>query len=131
MSQRPYPIVEYAHKLKKSTAEFTTTDLVAFTKWWIKQPDREDLLAMSKKYKDAQTNRLAGKLSSELEAQEEFEADLNVEEAANEVVCEMGLSQLDVDALKWGLGVLFADYALEGTEFEAPLSGLKESLEGL
>jgi len=35
-----YPIVEYAKKIGKNTAEFTTIDMVNFTKWWLKQPNR-------------------------------------------------------------------------------------------
>jgi hypothetical protein len=35
-----YPLVEFAHKIGKNTAEFTTIDMVNFTKWWMKQPNR-------------------------------------------------------------------------------------------
>jgi hypothetical protein len=39
-----YPIVEYARKIGKNTAEFTTIDMVNFTRWWMKQPQRGELL---------------------------------------------------------------------------------------
>jgi hypothetical protein len=42
--QGVYPIVEYAHKIGKNTAEFTVNDLAAFMKWWLKQPQRRDIL---------------------------------------------------------------------------------------
>lgn len=41
---RPAPIIEYAHKIGKNTAEFTVKDLVGFMKWWMKQPPRKDLM---------------------------------------------------------------------------------------
>lgn len=41
---RPEPIIEYAHKIGKNTAEFTVKDLTAFMKWWFKQPPRKDLM---------------------------------------------------------------------------------------
>lgn len=41
---RPEPIIEYARKIGKSTAEFTVKDLTEFMKWWFKQPPRKDLM---------------------------------------------------------------------------------------
>lgn len=35
-----YPIVEYAHKIGKNTAEFTSTDMVRFQAWWMKHPSK-------------------------------------------------------------------------------------------
>lgn len=33
-----YPIVEYAHKIGKNTADFTSMDMMRFNAWWMKQP---------------------------------------------------------------------------------------------
>lgn len=129
---RPFPIVEYAHKINKNTAEFTVNDLVAFMKWWVKQPVRKDILAMSKKYKESQkTKELREGMSSEREACEEYEEDLREEEAQSEAVIELGLTQLDIDALKWALSRIIEDYELKGSVYGEPLLGLKQQLDGL
>lgn len=44
-----YPIVEYAHKIGKNTAEFTTMDMVRFQEWWVKYPKKEVVTAAIKK----------------------------------------------------------------------------------
>lgn len=44
---RPYPIVEYAHMIGKSTADFTMGDFVKYMKWWMKQPQRKDLITVT------------------------------------------------------------------------------------
>jgi hypothetical protein len=46
---KPFPIIEYAHKIGKNTSELTATDMIKFTKWWIKQPIRDDIVSMKVK----------------------------------------------------------------------------------
>lgn len=63
---RPPPIIEYAHKIGKNTAEFTASDFAKFMRWWMKQPVREDLVMVDFKKalmnrKGAQTGRMQGK----------------------------------------------------------------------
>lgn len=155
---RPVPIVEYAHKIGKNTAEFTTKDLVAFMKWWMKEKPRKDLLNVTpkereefmadpnkrmtpkqraqynkdveamNKFRAAQTSRLNSDQVIDIEQADDRIAQEMQEEATNEVVVEMGLTALDIKALKWGLDVLLSDYDLEGTEFNVPLTGLKEAI---
>ena len=112
---RPAPIIEYAHKINKNTAEFTVNDLVAFMKWWTKQPVRKDILTMRSEY--MQKNK-----KTEVK---------QVAQAEPEVVCEMGLTQADIDALKWALNEIFQNYELLGTTYEKPLTELNENLNSL
>lgn len=125
-----YPIIEYAHKIGKNTADLTTMDMVAFMKWWMKQAPRKDILTMAKKYsvskyKDAQTSRLA---------ERGIESPINdgVEEIvvhdSDEVVCEMGLTKLDLLALLFALDRVMADYELDGNEYGESLKSLYKSL---
>lgn len=131
---RPAPIIEYAHKINKNTAEFTVNDLVAFMKWWTKQPVRKDILTMRSEYmqKNKKTSKTVGNKVDQSniddgeaqEAQEEAQAE-------QEVVCEMGLTQLDIDALKWALHEIFQNYDLTDSTYEAPLTELNENLNSL
>jgi len=130
--QITFPIVEYAHKIGKNTAEFTTIDMVNFNKWWMKQPTRvEELINMTKKYttksfQAAQTSRLAeqGIESPINDGEEEI-----VIHEEDEIVCSMELTRKDVNALIWGIKQLFSDYELG--EMGISLTQLKEGLEGV
>jgi hypothetical protein len=129
---RALPLVEYAQKIGKNTAELTTSDMVNFTREWMKQQPRKDILAMAKsyttkKFQDAHTSRLA---------EQGIESPINdgVEEIIihnDEVVCEMGLTKMDVEALKFAIQRCFADYELEGHEHGVCLKSLLEALEGV
>lgn len=107
-----YPIVEYAHKIGKNTADLTASDMVKFMLWWMKQSPRKDLLkvtpkqrevynkdvaAMNKwrgegdmaknnKYNDAMTSRAQGQLNDELVGDSEIMD--NEEVVSEEVVSE-------------------------------------------
>lgn len=118
---RPFPIVEYAHKINKNTSDFTVNDLVAFMKWWVKQPVRKDIMAMKNEFmqKGAKTGRAVSQ-----EAQEEVQQE-------SEAVIELGLTQLDIDALKWALKEIFENYELKGSAYGKPLLDLKQQLDGL
>jgi len=127
-----YPIVEYAHKIGKNTTEFTTIDMVNFTKWWMKQPIKEGLVNMAKKYttkkfQEAQTSRLAeqGIESPINNGEEEI-----VIHGEDEVVCSMELTKKDVKALLWAIDAAMNDYNVEG-EMGVSLTSLKEGLEGV
>jgi len=39
-----YPLVQFAQKIGKNTADLTVNDLVAYMKWWLKQPIRKDIV---------------------------------------------------------------------------------------
>lgn len=126
---RPFPIIEYAHKIKKNTAEFTVNDLVAFMKWWVKQPVRKDILAMRNEYKSKQSSNK--KVDQDLI--DDGEAEEAQEEAQEEsaVIAEMTLTQLEADALKWALTQIFENYDLTDSAYETPLTEMKESLDSL
>lgn len=154
---RPYPIVEYAHKIGKNTSEFTTKDLDAYMKWWMKQKPRRDILEGTpaqkatykkdvenmNKFRAAQTSRLPKSLADPISYEEDAVVEEMQEEVAQgkfaadsvvvgeEMVCSMELTRLDVEALKFVLGRIFEDYEMEGHEYGASLSSLKESLEGV
>ena len=131
MDNFKWPLVEYAQKIGKNTAEFTAVDMAAFMRWHMSQPQREDLLNMAKKYttkkfQDAQTGRLA-------EQGIDIEQDDNIIEDIQEevvVVCSMELTRVDVSSLIWGLEILLNEYDLEenemGITFKTLLEGLKE-----
>ncbi len=154
---KPYPIVEYAHKIGKNTSEFTTKDLDAYMKWWMKQKPRKDLMegtaaqkaqykkdvtAMNK-FRAAQTSRLSSDQVADIEQADDSIAEEMQEEAAQgkfaadsvvvgeEIVCSMELTALDVKALLFAIARVCEDYEMTGHEFEASLSSLKESLEGV
>ena len=97
-----YPIVEYSHMIGKNTADFTVTDLVKFTKWWVSLEIKEE-------------NKMSQK---------------NVEQG-DEVVAELGLTQVDIDGLKWGLKTLLEGYDFsEMPEVEVSLTGILEAING-
>lgn len=121
---RPFPIVEYAHKINKNTAEFTVNDLVAFMKWWVKQPVRKDILAMRNEYKKSLGKKVDQENIDDGEAEE-------TQEEQSEAVIELGLAQIDVDALKWALSRVIEDYELKGSAYGKPLLDLKQQLDGL
>jgi hypothetical protein len=136
-NQIVYPLVEYAQKIQKNTAELTTADMVAFMKWYMMQPQRKDLLMAksyaTKKFQDAHTGRLAeqGIESPINDGEEEI-----VIHKDNEIVCDMGLTKMDVTALKWALERIFADYELTNDTnddggYGMSLQSLKEALEGV
>ena len=121
---RPFPIVEYAHKINKNTAEFTVNDLVAFMKWWTKQPVRKDILTMRNEYKKTVGNKVDQNNIDDGEAEEAVEEQ-------SEAVIELGLTQLDIDALKWALSRIMEDYELKGSSYGKPLLDLKQQLDGI
>lgn len=153
-----YPLVEYAKSIGKNTAEFTTVDMVNFTKWWMGQPnkvqvesnikaqlgraqqihnqsqlDKKEDKNMSRRYNTAafqaaQTSRLAerGIESPINDGQEEI-----IIHEENEVVCSMDLTKDDVAALLFCIHRTFADYEMEGHEYQASLESLKVGLEGV
>ena len=145
--QRPFPIVEYAHKIGKNTKDFTANDMVQFTKWWLKQATRKDILAMSSfKQEGARTRRMEGKKGTLIEFQKRYCAPADIEqidpseaqelaekqEQEQEVVCEIGLTQEDVDALVWGLNELITTYDFsEHEEVGTTLGNLLEALKGV
>jgi len=160
MAVRDYPLVEYAQKIGKNTAELTTSDMSKFTKEWMKQPVRKDLIAVTpeqrtqynkdvvamSKYRDAQTGRLAGKqLDDELVGDSEIMNYVSEEDqdrindgveivsivSGDGAICSMELTKADVIALQWALSKIFEDYDLTNSEMEAPLKSLLEGLEGV
>lgn len=149
-----YPIVLYARKIGKNTAEFTAADMANFMKWWMKQPMREDMVkklkerqkratrvgqyvqqekAMAKKhttasFQAAQTSRLAERgIESPINDGEE---EIVIHEDT-EIVADMGLTRTDVAALLFAINMVFQDYEMEGHEYGASLLSLKEGLEGV
>ena len=148
-----YPIVQYAHKIGKNTADLTTMDMVHFTKWWVSQPQSVEVLQAMKaqqqraakigkeiqsykkednmakhtttSYKNAQMSRLAewGNESPINDGQEEIIV-------LNKTICSIDLVKTDVDDLIWGLEALLNEYDLEehraGITFKSLLQGLKE-----
>jgi hypothetical protein len=130
---RPAPIVEYARKVGKSTADFTATDLSKFMSWWMKQPVRKDILNMAKKYTLAQFQQ-AHKTRL---AEQGIESPINdgKEEIVihkDEVVCSMELTKQDVEALLFSIERTFADYEMEEDHpHTISLLELKEGLEGV
>jgi hypothetical protein len=132
MSPKPEPIIEYAHKIGKNTAEFTVKDLVAFTRWWMQQPVRKDLF----------NNKGGSGMKSELTPAQrvEYEKDkAKVQEyyrkqregvvAEEAIVAEIGLTKKDVEALKWVINQIFTDYDMDEHEYGMALLGINEVLE--
>lgn len=104
---RPFPIIEYAQKIKKNTKDFTANDMVQFTRWWMKQPVRKDILAMSSfKQSGAQTGRMKDQVGALKEVSKSVEPVIQ----ESEVICEIGLTKADVKALLWGLNELITTY---------------------
>ena len=156
-----YPIVEYAHLINKNTADFTASDMGKFMKWWIKQPDKEerergilnqlqrvneihneiktfkkeDIMGKSmntKKFQDAQMSRLNGQNVQEVVGEiEEMEGVEMEEETQEEIVCNLGLTKLDVTALLFCISQIFEDYEMTEHKYEASLLSVKEGLESV
>ena len=82
---------------------------------------RIDIMAMKNEFmqKGAKTGRAVSQ-----EAQEEVQQE-------SEAVIELGLTQLDIDALKWALKEIFENYELKGSTYGKPLLDLKQQLDGL
>ena len=129
--QRPFPIVEYAHKIGKNTKDFTANDMVQFTRWWLKQATRKDILAMeTQKTFLTKSNQTFKQFKEKYVGPVEEEA--VVENQEQEVVCEIGLTQEDVDALTWGLNELITTYDFsEHEEVGTILENLLEALKGV
>lgn len=125
-----YPIVEYAHKIGKNTAEFTASDMSRYTAWWIKQPVREDLMSKkSKGYNAAMRSQLSGIPEKYLEQPDEGVIE---RVAQDEIVADMGLTQIEVDALSWGITELLETYDFsEMLEVGEALIKLGQELESL
>jgi hypothetical protein len=146
---RPYPIVEFAQKIGKNTAELTVNDLGKFMQWWMKQAPRKDLLkvtpeqrtrynkdvAAMNKFRAAQTSRLPVNLNDQelIDDGMAVEMQLRVDEEGKceEIVCSMELTALDVKALLFAIERVCADYEMAGHEFEASFQSLQEGLEGV
>ena len=132
---RPYPIVEYAHLIHKNTAEFTVKDLAGFMRWWVGQPERKDLLNMSRKYDAAMKSRLTSEQVADIEQADDAIAEDMLQQMGEDecqIICEMGLTQVDIDALLWALNVVNGEYALLIDDpMGNSLLNLKESLEAL
>lgn len=150
-----YPIVEYAHKVGKNTSEFTAVDMANFMKWWMKQPNRIEVENQIKKqlgrsqqiHKQQQKNREEDKMAKHTtasfqKAQTSRLAERGIESPINngeeeiiihdeEVVCSMELTKGDVLALLFSIHRTFADYEMDGHEYGASLTTLKEGLEGV
>jgi hypothetical protein len=145
MSPKPEPIIEYAHKIGKNTAEFTVKDLVAFTRWWMQQPVRKDLFnnkggsGMKSELTPAQRveyEKDKAKVQEYYRKQRENNMKTPVDvnqiddsEAQEEVVAELGLTKKDVEALKWVINQIFIDYDMNEHEYGASLQGINEVLE--
>lgn len=144
---RPFPIIEYARKIGKNTAEFTAIDFVKFMKWWMKQPIRKDLAMVDfkkhlKKNESDWRNNMNDKAKNKFPVDQEMVDESEVEEMteemmqeqtdSTEVVCELGLTKKDVQALVWGLGELLSTYNFsESLEIGETLANLKEALDGV
>lgn len=122
-----YPLVEYAHKIGKNTAEFTASDMAKFTVWWMKNPQRQDIL------KAIQTQQKRATKIGERLMKNRIEDQNTVEEVEqeSEVLCSLELTKVDIDALLFSISRTFEDYDMEGHEYGASLSGLKEGLKGV
>jgi hypothetical protein len=132
---RDFPLVEYAKKIGKNTAEFTIKDLTAFMKWWLKQQPREDLLKMASNYKqDLAAMQAFRKRESEEEVEETVKGNVVADSVVvgEEVVCSMELTRADVEALLFSISRTFADYEMEEDHpHTISLTGLQEGLKGV
>lgn len=87
-----------------------------------------------RKFQDAQTSRLSAQLIDELVGESEIMDHENVPNGVDhtEIVCDMGLTQTDVEALLFSITRTFEDYDVEATPMYAKsLTQLKEGLEGI
>ena len=125
-----YPIIEYSHIINKNTAEFTLKDFAGFMKWWIKQPVREDL--MSKK-SGSYNKAMESRIPVDVEQIDDGEVqELAEQVVSDEIVADMGLTQIEVDALSWGIGELLGTYDFsEMLEVGEALTKLGQELEPL
>ena len=125
-----YPIIEYAHKIGKNTAEFTASDMSRYTAWWIKQPVREDL--MSKK-SGSYNKAMESRIPVDVEQIDDGEVqELAEQVVSDEIVADMGLTQIEVDALSWGITELLRTYDFsEMLEVGEALTKLGQELEPL
>ena len=126
---RPYPIIEYSHKIGKNTADFTLKDFALYMKWWLKEEPRKDIMegteAQRKTYKKDVEDMKQWR-------ENEAMAKDNVEEVGSEgeeVVCSMELTRTDIEALIFSIERTFADYEME--EDNVYTISLKGTLEGL
>ena len=125
---RPYPIIEYSHKIGKNTADFTLKDFALYMKWWLKEEPRKDIMegteAQRKTYK---------KDVEDMKQWRENEAMIRKEDevgsVSEEVVCSMELTRTDIEALIFSIERTFADYEME--EDNVYTISLKGTLEGL
>ena len=130
---RPYPLIEFARSIQKNTAEFTLGDFAKYMKWWMKQPQRKDLLAMSKKYTDAIKSRVPVDVEQVDDSIADEEREKYQEHGdIDAVVAELQLTQTDVDALLWGITQLLEQYDFsQMIEIGVSLVSMKEGLEGV
>lgn len=137
--KRPSPIVEYARKIGKNTAEFTASDMANFVSWWMKQPIRKDLtmgLKITKNGFEKFQQKKHGSTPTDIEQVEESEVEELIEEEQEEqveeteVVCELGLTKNDVRALEWALAEVLEKYDFhEWSQTGEALEGIKKVLE--
>jgi glutamate-1-semialdehyde aminotransferase len=114
-------MVEYAKSIGKNTAEFTTKDMANFTKWWMGQPQKEEILQAIKKQQ-----KRAGQVVKQLNTE-----DVKMENQEEEAVCSMELTRVDVEALLWAINEIFENYDLTGTPHDWALKSLQEGLQGV
>lgn len=139
---KDFPLVEYAKKIGKNTAEFTIKDLAGFMKWWLPQKQREDLIKMGANYKQdlaamkkfreegARVNQTEVSASEEL-AEALENGIMKKVSGESEIVCSMELTKIDVEALLWAINEIFENYDLTGSIHDLSLQSLKEGLEGV
>lgn len=137
-----YPLVEYARKIGKNTADMTAYDMAKFTKWWIQQKPRKELLDMGRKIvaKAKQNEQVNGakilrNKKEEVVEMDEVEEMETIEESEGETVeeqepvCEIGLTQQDVDALVWAVSTVLGEYDFsEMLEVQEALTGIQTAL---
>jgi len=139
---KPFPLIEYAQKIQKNTAEFTLKDFAGYMKWWLKQQPRKDLINMKSNYKQdlaaMQKYRKEQAEATEVEVDSLLSVDIiqdeeaeETEEVSEDVVCTMGLTKEDVTALLFAISRVFEDYEMSEHEYGASLAGIKEGLEGV
>lgn len=117
-----YSIVEFAHMIGMNTADFGIKEMSAYTKWWMKQPVREDIVGKQQSYKAAMQSR----------ALEHYDPEQVSEDEEIRIVADMGLTQQDIDALEWGIRQLLEMFDFsELPEHESSLKKLGDELEPL
>lgn len=131
-----YPIIEYAHMIKKNTAEFTQKDFAGYMKWWLQQKPRRDLLeateAQRKVYDEDVKKTQQWIKETEMAKQNKSAEVEEVEVSAEETVCSMELTKIDVEALIFSIERTFAEYEMEEeSPYTISLKGLLEGLKGV